>query len=216
MLVKSERGLLIYDHASLKPGDTIDGTTLRSGTFDPNIPPIDAFCQPPINRAAPKPGTYPVTCRVATLPVLDIGPGWVARTQQILDDNWSAITLESYLDGHKIDLQAFGTLDADLQLPEGPAKLRFHPVHLYNLQGTHTYRGVLRLSREINDGFVTSPPGTYEFVITFTVSPASAAGQPPLPSTGEAPAPATLLLTVGSALLLVGLVLRRRCLPSVT
>ncbi len=188
---------------------------LQAGTFDPNIPPIDAFCQPPINREKPQPGSYPVTCTVQAVPILDIGPGWLARTQPILDENWSAISWESYLDGHKIDLQAFGTLDAALQLPEGAAKLRFHPVQLSNLQGTHTYRSVLRLSREINDGFVTSPAGTYEFIANFTVSAAPATGQPPLPSTGEAPAATALLLTVGSALLLLGLVLRRR-FPVVT
>ena len=72
------------DHV-LKPGDTLDRMVLQAGKFDPNIPPIDAFCQPPINREKRQPGSYPVTCTVQAVPILDIGPGWLARPQPILD-----------------------------------------------------------------------------------------------------------------------------------
>ena len=146
---------------------------------------------------------------------------------QIFEENWTAISVESYLDGHKIDDQAFGRIDADLQASEGTAKQRGYPVELRNPRGTHTLRGLLHLSREVNDGFVTSPAGTYEFIDTFTVSTAPAGGQPTLPGTGEAPAPVTLPetgddpptivpLIAGAALVFFfGMALRRRRSPDV-
>ncbi len=128
------------------------------------------------------------------------------------------MTWELYLDGQQVDLNAFGTYDADLPqtgLPGHDAneevitKLRSWDVVVGNpTAGAHTLRSVLHLSQQVNDGFHVTEAGTYELVVNFTVEAAPAA----LPGTGAHLPTGTLPLWLGVGgllLLALGLGLRR-------
>jgi hypothetical protein len=117
-----------------------------------------------------------------------------------------------------VDLDAFGTFDADLPqtgLPgydpgeEVITKLRSWDVVLVSpTAGEHTVRSVLHLSEQIDDGFHVTDAGTYELVANFTVeAPPPAAA---LPETGGSTPTEPLWLGVcGLPILVLGLGLPR-------
>jgi hypothetical protein len=98
---------------------------------------------------------------------------------------------ELYLDGQQVDLEAFGTYDADLPqtgLPGHDAdeevitKLRSWDVVLVNpTLGAHTLRSVLTVSQAVDDGFHVTEAGTYKLVANLIVAAPTA-----LPETGGA------------------------------
>jgi hypothetical protein len=110
-----------------------------------------------------------------------------------------------------VDLEAFGTEDADLPLSPGQpgydpnkevvAKLRSWDVVLVNpTAGEHTLRSVMTLSQDVDNGFHTMAAGTYELVVNFTVEAAH------LPVTGgKSPAGALPLGLVAGGLLILAL-----------
>lgn len=198
-----------------QPGDSIGEMSLRSGGSEG--PPIWAFCVP----AFLNPGVTTTECSVPALPELAVGHGWWAADEALRDSSWQAMTWELYLDGQQVDLNAFGTFDADLPqtgLPGHDAneevitKLRSWDVVVGNpTAGAHTLRSVLHLSQQVNDGFHVTEAGTYELVVNFTVEAAPPATAV-LPETGGT-TPTRFLplwLGVGGLLLLaLGLGLRR-------
>ncbi len=127
------------------------------------------------------------------------------------------MTWELYLDGQQVDLDAFGTYDADMPqtgLPgrdpgeEVITKLRSWDVVLVNpTAGAHTLRSVLTLSQALDDGFHVTEAGTYELVVNSTVeAPAPSA----MPVTGGSTPTGTLWVTAGGLLVLaLGAALRR-------
>jgi hypothetical protein len=160
----------------IKPGGKIGEMVVQKGASESQGPPIWAFCSP----AFANPGITTVDCNVPALPELSIGHGWWAKDVATRDSNWQALKWELYLDGQAIDLNAFGTFDADLPqtgLPgygadeEVITKLRSWDVLLTNLKpGAHTLRSVLHVSEMVNDGLTgETAPGTYELDVNFTI-----------------------------------------------
>jgi hypothetical protein len=179
-------GALYAQGTALQPGDSIGEMSLRSGGVEG--PPFWAFCSP----AFLNPGVTSTECTVPPLPELAVGHGWFSADEALRDSNWQAMTWELYLDGQQVDLDAFGTYDADLPqtgLPGHDAdeevitKLRSWDVVLVNpTAGAHTLRSVLHVSQEMDDGFHATPAGTYELVVNFSVE--AAAPPAALPETG--------------------------------
>lgn len=160
----------------LKPGDTVGQMTVTTGPPETDGPPIWAFCPPAFSEG---PGVNTVECSVPPLPELPIGHGWWSKDEALRDSNWNAMTWELYLDGQRIDLDAFGSADIDLPqtgLPgydpneEVVTKLRTWDVLLKEpALGKHTLRSVVHLSQQVDDGFFVTKAGTYELVVNFTV-----------------------------------------------
>jgi hypothetical protein len=189
--------------AGLQPGDSIGEMSLKAGGSDG--PPLWAFCSP----AFLNPGVTTTECAVPPLPEVAIGHGWFSADEALRDSNWEAMTWELYFDGQQVDLDAFGTFDADLPqtgLPgydadeEVITKLRSWDVVLVNPTiGTHNLRSVLTVSQEIDDGFHTTAAGTYELAVNFAVE-----APPPetIAETGASVPPGALWLAAGGLLAL--------------
>jgi len=161
----------------VKPGDSVGGMIVQKGASKSDGPPIWAFCSP---SAGEKPGVVTEDCTVPALPELSIGHGWITFDEATRDSEWKVIKWELYLDGQAIDLNAFGTFDADLPQTGVPGhdpneevitKLRSWDVLLTNLKpGAHTLRSVLHQSDALDDGLGgIEPPGTYELIVNFTI-----------------------------------------------
>jgi hypothetical protein len=206
-------GVLYAQEPAAQPGDSIGEMVLKTGGSE--IVPIWAFCVP----AFLNPGVTTTECNVPPLPELAIGHGWFSADEALRDSCWQAMTWELYLDGRQVDLNAFGTYDADMPqtgLPghdpneEVITKLRSWDVVLGNpTAGAHTLRSVLHLSQQVDDGFHVTEAGTYELVVNFTVEAAPAKA---LPETGGTTLTGTLPLWLGVGGLLIlalGLGLRR-------
>lgn len=192
--------------AMLGPGAKVGEMVLSKGPdpFDLNIPPLYAFCNPnPQLVDGSKvgvPGVYTVECSLPPLPQLMIGFGWVTDTKDHLEEQWSNISTELYLNGKQVDQAAFGSLDATVPssgLPgEDPDKvvetpLRTWNVMLENLQaGPLELRFLLNVAKDAADSVSTSPAGIYDVTYKITVDPALAAPE------GE-PAPVALVPTLG-------------------
>jgi hypothetical protein len=125
----------------LGPGDEVAGMRLTTATTtDTDI--FATFCDPILLE----PGTFHRECEVPAVQRLMIGWGNIAPSPEILEEEWQAQTWALSLDGHPVDLAAFGTLP-DSQTFE-PAVgddvwLRRWSVALVNPKpGQHTLRYV--------------------------------------------------------------------------
>ncbi|NIO68115.1 MAG: hypothetical protein GTN71_03420 [Anaerolineae bacterium] len=180
------------------------------------FPVVDALI---FRGAVLNPGVTTTECNVPPLPELAIGHGWFSADEALRNSNWQAMTWELYLDGRQVELNAFGTYDADMPqtgLPghdpneEVITKLRSWDVVVGNpTAGAHTLRSVLHLSQQVDDGFHVTEAGTYDLVVNFTVEAALAKA---LPETGGTSPGGTLPLWLGAGgllLLALGLSLRR-------
>ena len=77
------------------------------------------------------------------------------------------MTWELYIDGHQVNLPAFGTDD----FPYGRQVVRRWQVMLENVTaGDHTRRSAFRVRENIFDGMVTFPAGTYDTTYRFTTT----------------------------------------------
>lgn len=161
----------------VKPGDSVGGMIVQKGASKSEGPPIWAFCSP---AGGTKPGVVTEDCTVPALPELAIGHGWITFDETTRDSQWKVFKWELYLDGQAIDLNAFGTFDADLPQTGVPGhdpneevitKLRSWDVLLTNLKpGVHTLRSVLHQSEALDDGLGGSAPaGTYDLIVNFTI-----------------------------------------------
>lgn len=169
----------------VKPGDAIGEMVVTTGGSE--IVSIWAFCVP----AFLNPGVTTTECNIPAFPELAIGHGWWTADEALRDASWEAMTWELYLDDQQVDLDAFGTFDADLPqtgLPGHDAneevitKLRSWDVVLEQpTPGAHTLHSVLHLAQTVDDGFHVTEAGTYELVVNFTVAPEEPAA---LPTTG--------------------------------
>lgn len=150
---------------ALRPGDTIGGAMVTKGAAQ--VVPLFAFC----SAAFPaEPGVVTTSCSVPSVPQLAVGHGWFATDESRRASNWAALDWALYIDGARVDLDAFGVFDADLPMGDVTAKLRAWDVVISGLTaGAHTWRSVLNVSEAVDDGFHTTPAGRYELVINFTV-----------------------------------------------
>jgi hypothetical protein len=149
-------------HILLRPGDEADGMRLTAATqADPRI---FEFCNPIIL----KPGTYARTCQVPDRQRLMIGHGDLAASAELLEQEWQAERWQLYLDGHQVDLAAFGTLPDRHFFESGIGEevwLREWSVTIVNpTPGRHTLRYVQEQLPAAN-----AVVGTIDTTWTFTV-----------------------------------------------
>jgi alpha-amylase len=152
----------------LMPGDNIGQMTVEiSPSFTPNL--LD-YCDPAFSD---KPGGETVDCTMPLLPEFEIGQIWYATEATLLDSSWEALTWELYVDGHSVNLDAFGTFDVDVYTEDGtPITGRMWNLKLVNATaGGHTLRYLYRVNQEVDDGFSVIKPGTWESVLNLTLEP---------------------------------------------
>jgi hypothetical protein len=126
------------DHM-LKPSDKVGdmtlGVTQDEWGVDPGL--LD-YCPSEFTESDP-----PVIireCTVPQVPEIFIGMGIHASTVEELDSSWPTMVWELYLDGHPVDLSAFGTIDVDWG-----DKFRFLNVVLESpTPGLHRSRWIIR------------------------------------------------------------------------
>jgi hypothetical protein len=148
--------------APLGPGDEIG--TMRLTTATPSDTEIWSFCDPVVLPA----GTFERTCDVPALQRLMIGHGNLAASPETQEQEWQASTWKLFVDGHQVDLAAFGTLpDSNVfdQDVGEEVSLRLWSVTLLNPSpGEHTLR---YMHEQMPAG--DAPVGTQDMTWTFTV-----------------------------------------------
>lgn len=173
------------------PNDPISGMLVT--TNGPEAVSVWTFCSPEFSA-----GTNAVSrteCDVSPVPKvssLAVGPGWFAADEDLLESNWSLLKWDLYIDGRSVDLDAFGTFDAQIALNNASAKLRSWNVVLEEPRtGAHTVRSVMSVSRSVTNGFHTIPAGRYELVATFNIAAGATAPISTSPIDGERLVPIT-------------------------
>jgi hypothetical protein len=129
--------------SGVKPGGQIGAITLLSLPEQKADTEIFAFCRPDIQ----KPGTYARKCAVPRTRLLFVGYGDFETSKVKLNAVWRKIDWAMYLDGHRVELAAFGTQDRVLYAypPAGgkTAYLRLWRVTAKGVPpGAHTLRYV--------------------------------------------------------------------------
>jgi hypothetical protein len=142
----------------LRPGAEVDGTRLTTADeTDTTI--FDITCDP----IRLEPGIHESHCRVPQLPRLMVGFGNIAASPELLEQEWRAQRWQLYLDGHEVDLAAFGTL-ADRPYVAG-TWIRLWAVTLVSpTPGQHTLRYV-----RAHTAVGTQPADTIDVTWTLTV-----------------------------------------------
>jgi hypothetical protein len=95
---------------SADPGSTIGAMTLVRGTTSQADLKFFDLCNPIIV----KPGRYRRSCHVPDVHRLFIGYGDFDPTRRSLERDWRQTRWDLWLDGHRVDLPAFGTDDRTL------------------------------------------------------------------------------------------------------
>jgi hypothetical protein len=109
-----------------------------------------------------EPGIHESHCQVPQLPRLMVGYGNIAASPELLEQGWRAQRWQLYLDGHEVDLAAFGTL-ADRPYVAG-TWIRLWAVTLVSpTPGQHTLRYVRAPS-------VTGGPPADTIDVTWTLT----------------------------------------------
>jgi hypothetical protein len=92
-----------------QPTDVVKGMVLASVPLGPGVFDIFTFCR----AVVLEPGTYNRRCSVPWVSELYVGYGEFAPPNQI-DRLWSTLRWKAWLDGRRIDLEAFGSSDRTL------------------------------------------------------------------------------------------------------
>ena len=153
----------------LKPGDKIrDMTVQNNARFRlAQIRSIWSLCGDFPEET--KPGIRTLDCNVPVLPWIYFDIGWYAESSA-LESNWEAMTWEMYIDEYQVDLDSFGWIEIDDQMHGETAKARIWLVTLLDPSpGKHVIRYSWTSQSSIDDGLTVYAPGTYEFVVNFTV-----------------------------------------------
>lgn len=143
------------DNSMLKPGDEIDGMVITTGISE--APPLWAFCSPGLENH----GATTIDCQVPPLPKLAIGHTFGLADQALQTLDWSALTWELDLDGHLLDLEAFGIHNYVMPgLAPHPSPIRevFRQMRAWDMvlvnptPGTHTLHGMARAEADTYTG----------------------------------------------------------------
>jgi hypothetical protein len=134
---------------------------LASVPLGPGVFDLFTFCQ----ALVLEPGTYHRRCNVPWVSLLYVGYGEFAPPQE-LERVWRTLRWQGWLDGRRLDLEAFGSSDRTLRAyaPAGyeDVTLRTFDVTMFTpTPGRHT----LRYVREPQDG------GRTDVTWTFTIEP---------------------------------------------
>ena len=155
-------------HVALKPRDKIGDMTLLVSSNYPSEPlwSIRSLC---LLEDLTEPGTRTMDCKIAELPWIYFEIGWYAETR-LLASNWDAMIWEMYIDDYKIDLDSFGWFERESVMQGDDTRERIWLVTLANPSpGEHSMRYLWTSKTAIDDGFNIYQPGTYEYVLNFTV-----------------------------------------------
>jgi hypothetical protein len=96
--------------ASVEPGSTVGAMTLVRGTTSQADLKFFDLCNPIILES----GQYRRSCHVPHVHRLFIGYGTFEPTKRSLDRDWRQTRWDLWVDGHRVDLPAFGTDDRPL------------------------------------------------------------------------------------------------------
>jgi hypothetical protein len=158
-------------YPALQPGDKIEDMVITTGVE--NAYPLTAFCSPTIENdhsIRVDCGELSLCANLAigqTFGVMDLIHAMNLIPQPI---NWEELVWEMSVDGHPIDLEAFGVYDfvhPDLAPSPSPVREVFKMERLWNVvlvnptPGTHTLRG----QAQPRDG-----AATYTWLVNFTVA----------------------------------------------
>jgi len=149
----------------LRPGDVIDGMSLRTGAAE--VPPIWAFCASVVEEG----NTTISFCNVPSLHDLGIGCIFTVGAGKLSDWNWSELIWEFFFDDKAVDLESFGIYEMVLpSLASKPSPVRevFRQTRNWDVvltdlrpgqytlrgiahTGTNTYTWIIYLTIEEND-----------------------------------------------------------------
>ncbi len=153
---------------ALKPRDKIGDMTLLISSNYPSEPlwTISSLC---LIEDITEPGTRTTDCKIAELPWIYFEIGWYAEAT-VLASNWEAMAWEMYIDDHEIDLDSFGWFERESVMLGENTRERIWLVTLTNpTPGEHSLRYSWTSKTAIDDGFNIYQPGTYEYLLNFTV-----------------------------------------------
>jgi hypothetical protein len=149
--------------ALLKPNDHVGEMIVTNQ--EPTSGSEDFQCTMPSEGSAPK--TTTIQC--ADVPrgkALNLSHGWVSATQQELENSWSALQWQEFIDGQELDLPSFRAEDTQ----EGGRWSRGWQIWLVNLTpGKHSVRTAYRVTRAIKDSTDDLAVGDYVLIHEFTV-----------------------------------------------
>jgi hypothetical protein len=143
------------------PTDVVDGMEVASVPLGPGVFDLFIFCR----AVTLEPGAHARTCRVPWVSQLYVGYGEFAPADE-LEGLWRTLRWKAWLDGRRVDLEAFGTSDRKLAAFE-PAGYEDVVVRTFDVTiftprpGRHT----LRYVREPARGAKT------DVTWTFTIDP---------------------------------------------
>jgi hypothetical protein len=97
---------------------------------------------------------------------LNLSHGWASATQQELENSWSAMQWQEFIDGQELDLPSFRAEDTQ----EGGRWGRGWQLWLENLTpGKHSVRMIYHVTRAFKDSLDEKAVGDYELIHEFTV-----------------------------------------------
>jgi predicted esterase len=107
---------------------------------------------------------------VPNIPGLTLSFGWLAE-EALFESSRDAITIEFYVDGYKLDLDAFGWEERDDPEMGSNVKNRYIVLYLENLtSGPHIFKVLLSTETPVDTGLEVIQPGIQEHIINFTVA----------------------------------------------
>jgi hypothetical protein len=154
------------NYPTLKPGDMIDEMSVTTGIEDAF--PLWAVCSPT------KVNDHSIRANCGELSVYkDLAIGHTLGVMDLVDPSigWEELVWEMSVDGHPIDLEAFGVYDfvhPDLAPSPSPIREVFRVVRVWNVVLANPTPGMHRIQGQAQsrDGAVT-----YTWVVDFTVGP---------------------------------------------
>ena len=158
-----------FTYPMLKPGEKIDDMFITTGVEDTY--PLSAFCSATKENdhsIRVDCGELALCANVAigqTFGVMDLIHAMNLIPQPI---NWEELVWEMSVDGHPIDLEAFGVDDfvhPDLAPSPSPVREVFKMERLWNVVLVNPTPGMHRVEGQVQDGVAT-----YTWVVNFTVA----------------------------------------------
>ena len=117
-----------------------------------------------------KPGIQTIDCKVPLVSELFIGLGVESADKIQRDALWDTRTWELSIDGYPINLKAFNIADFDSERDGRHYEYRVWRIRLRNIaEGKHTLHYMMHVNEQIDNSTSSSPPGTYELVVNFTI-----------------------------------------------
>jgi predicted esterase len=151
--------------STLQPGEAIGDMVVIIAKAEAREPDIFSYCSPMIAESDPK--VMIRTCNIPLVSYIFIGYGDLANSLEEMDSAWSSEKWQLYIDGHAVDLPAFGVLDDEW---EG-FKRRLWAIAINNLTPVeHRLRYVI--------GKVDNSVEPYDITWIFTVGETSSSTTP--------------------------------------